>query len=130
MTWLVLGLLAVLAVAAVVMDRRREVQTDRRIADAVAGVRNEKPGREPVQLDEEQLRDLRVAWGHLTCPSCGNVHPGVCVRVKEIRFFPNGSQERIIYWPDGEWELPEGTISPWDVFGTVAPPQPEEEKDG
>lgn len=124
-TWLALGLVVVVAVGAVVMDRRHKDQTEKRIKSL--GVRIDRSVREPVELTEEQRRDLNVTWGILACSSCGNVHPGLCPRVREVRYSPNGNYERVIFWNDDRWELPEGTITPWDMWGTVAPPPKDDE---
>jgi len=78
-------------------------------------------------LDEEQKRELRVTWGAVACTHCGFLHPGLCPRVREMRYLPNGNPERIIFWPDGEWAVPKGAHSYREVFGTEVP-QTEEAK--
>ena len=127
-TWLALGLLALVVVAAVVYQRRKDRETEAYLAVVEAHI-PKRPESEPVQLSEEQTRDLKVTWGQLVCSSCGNVHGGMCPRVREIRYQVNGNFERVIFWPDDKWRLPEGTITPWDVFGAAGAPAPEKEEE-
>jgi hypothetical protein len=79
-------------------------------------------------LDEEQKRELRVTWGTVACSWCGFLHPGLCPRVKEMRYLPNGNQERVMLWPDGQWAVPKGAHSYREVFGTPVPQTQEEAK--
>jgi hypothetical protein len=86
-----------------------------------------EPEEEFTPLDEEQKRDLRVVWASVACGHCGMIHPGLCPRVKEMRYQANGNPERIIFWPNGKWAVPKGAHSYREVFGTEVPPQATEE---
>jgi hypothetical protein len=82
---------------------------------------------EPIELDDEQSMNLRTAWPLVVCPHCGTVHEGNCPRVREIRYQANGNMERIVYWPQGRWSPPRGSITAWDVYGAGGRPPPEPE---
>jgi len=98
------------------------------IDERMAGISAQPESEDYAPLDEEQQRELRVVWGAVACPHCGFLHPGLCPRVREMRYLPNGNPERIIFWPDGEWAVPKGAHSYREVFGTPVPQQPEETK--
>ena len=46
------------------------------------------------------------------CPYCGNIHDGVCPKVKAIEYHPNGTVKRVEFhdWKT-DWTWPE---MPWD----------------
>lgn len=75
--------------------------------------------RPPAELTEEEIRELKVIWPRIRCQFCGVIHDGTtCPRIREIRYHPNGTHSRIIFWPDSEWGLPpDGSITAADVFG-------------
>jgi len=76
-------------------------------------------------LSEEQRRELQVTWSKVVCATCGTIHPGMCPRVRETNWHPNGTIARQTYWPNAEWEPPRDAIRAEDVFpGGV----PDEEK--
>jgi hypothetical protein len=81
---------------------------------------------EPIELTDEQRLNLATAWAYVVCPHCGTVHQGLCPRVREIRYQPNGNPERFLFWPEGRWKPPRGSITAWDVYGAAGPPPPEE----
>lgn len=75
-------------------------------------------------LSDQQKRDLQLTWPQIVCAVCGEVHPGkICPRVKDVRFYPNGTPSRMILWPQGQWKRATGTHTADDVWGDrVAPP--------
>ncbi len=82
----------------------------------LAELREEKrPQRVPLSIDQKQ--ELRVAWSRVVCELCGTVHNKTwCSRIREVRFHPNGTRERMLFWANGEWAPPEGAIRPEDVW--------------
>lgn len=78
-------------------------------------------------LDEEQRLQLRVMWPQVCCRHCGAMHPGQCPRVKEMRFHPGGITSRVIYYPNGEWEIPPDAILITDVYPGGVPDMPPDE---
>jgi hypothetical protein len=115
--WFALGLGVVIAAALVVREGR-----ERR---TVTVPPQPEATRERPELNEEQKRDLSVVWSMVVCGFCGNVHGGICPRVREIRYHPSGTFERVIFWPERRWHEAEGTISAWDVYGLAVPNPPQ-----
>lgn len=73
-------------------------------------------------LEHAERLELQSTWGHLVCPSCGTMHPGLCPRVRRQRI-ERGSGHEIVatdYWPNDQWAPPPEALTADDVFGSVA----------
>ncbi len=82
-----------------------------------------------VEMDPADLQEMRAHWAELVCPNCGYAHTGACPRVKAQRVDAQTDQNgRVLststvtdYWPNDQWQPPEGAVSAADVWGVPAP---------
>lgn len=128
--WVALGLGVVVAAGLMYAEiqRRRITVTARPEPIQVPYDQDERPAG---TITEEQRRELASAWPYVACTFCGELHGGICRRVREVRYLPSGGFERVIFWHQDQWVSPPGAITAWDVFGLVVPtpqqaPEPEE----
>lgn len=78
-----------------------------------------------VEMDPQQRAEMQAHWTEVLCPSCGYAHTGTCPRVKSTDIEEvSDPQGRLIkrmvhteFWPNDQWEPPEGAVSLWDVWG-------------
>lgn len=89
---------------------------DARLRELEAFVHSHLTERKRPELDENQRREMRVVWPTLVCRNCGTIHPGICPRVREMTYHPNGNVATERFWKPGEWEPPWDAVRASDVF--------------
>ena len=55
-------------------------------------MRLRRPRTEPYKLDAEDIKALNLS----ICPFCGGQHTGLCRRVVEIEYYPEGGIKRAV----------------------------------
>lgn len=62
----------------------------------------------PYKLDLEDVTALNLK----VCPFCGCFHLGLCERVREIEYYPEGGTKRVVLRE--HWDQ-RGTTWPWEI---------------
>lgn len=141
MVFLLLGVVSLTLLAAVSAIWRRFIHLERQaigrireLTDEIGEMARRRPR---IELDPQDRQQLASSWGAVMCQACGLAHPGECPRVSErvstVRFDGRNLAEettRVSYWPNGQWEPPEGAVSSADVWGSPVPvpPKPDSEE--
>lgn len=72
-------------------------------------------------MDEHERQVLAKSWAKIACVACGDYHPGLCSRIEEIQYYPNGTVKKIGVRPANEWKDMPGSITASEVFEAGVP---------